>query len=80
MEYKDIGSVVKEKLKEAYRPEGIYDKYLNHLNTATIDKVFDNQPERPNPEAIEEPCNFCGTSNLEYPNRKCSRTSICTNQ
>lgn len=28
----------------------------------------------------ENPCNFCGTPNAEFPNKKCARTSICTNE
>lgn len=27
----------------------------------------------------ENPCNFCGTPDLEEPNKKCLRSSICTN-
>ncbi len=28
----------------------------------------------------EEPCNFCGTPDREFPNKTCARTSICTNE
>lgn len=28
----------------------------------------------------EEPCNFCGTPNKEFPKMVCARTPICTNK
>lgn len=27
----------------------------------------------------DEPCNFCGTPNREFPERVCARTPICVN-
>jgi hypothetical protein len=48
-----------------------------YLCTDCIEKFL--QPERSKREDYEEPCNYCGTPNSEFPNRKCSRTSICTN-
>jgi hypothetical protein len=46
MEYGNLQEAVKKNNEKMYVPNGVYDQFLSHINSAEIDILFDNQPER----------------------------------